>query len=85
MATTLNTDVREFVLKTFPLARKRAIHDAEPLLESGIVDSQGILELVTFIEGEYGITVPDDDLAPENFQTIDRISAYIESRTELRS
>ena len=81
MASTLNTDVREFIIKQFPLARKRGIRDTDALLESGILDSQGVLEVVTFIEQEYGISVPDDDLVPENFQSVERISAYVESRT----
>ena len=77
----LNTSVREFILKQFPLARKQQIKDSDPLLESGMVDSMGVLDVVTFIEHEYSITVSDEDLSPENFQSIDRISAFIQSKT----
>jgi acyl carrier protein len=81
MPSTLNTDVREFIIRQFPLARKRGIKDTDALLEGGILDSQGVLEVVTFIEQEYGISVPDDDLVPDNFQSVERITAYVESRT----
>lgn len=77
----VNTEIRKFVLAKFPLARKKQVKDSDSLLESGIVDSQGVLEVVTFIEQEFSIVVADDDLVPENFQTIDLIAGYIRNRT----
>jgi acyl carrier protein len=73
----LAASVRGFMLKQFPLARKQQIKDSDALLESGMLDSQGVLEVVGFIEREFSITVMDDDLVPENFQTIDRIAEFI--------
>ena len=75
-------DVRNFILERFPLARKQPLSNSDALLESGKIDSQGVLELVSFIEREFAATVDDDDLTPENFQTIDRIAAYIQSKTD---
>jgi acyl carrier protein len=72
--------VREFILRQFPRARKQQIKNSEHLLESGMLDSLGVLEVVTFIEQEYGFRVSDEDLVPENFQTIDRIAAFIRSK-----
>jgi len=77
----LNLDVRSFILKKFPLARKQQIGDSDRLLESGILDSQGVLEVVAFIEQEFAIVVVDDDLVAENFQTIDRIAMFIAGKT----
>jgi acyl carrier protein len=74
------TRLQEFVLQNFPLARKRQIQVTDALLESGIMDSQGVLEVVGFIEREFSIAVADDDLVPENFQTIHNISAYVNSK-----
>jgi len=74
-------DVRKFVLDVFPLARKQRIQNSDALLESGIVDSQGVLEVVAFIERKYSIVVTDEELVPENFQTIDRIAAFISNKT----
>lgn len=81
METDLTRDIRDFILKKFPLARKQQIKVSDALLESGMLDSQGVLEVVGFIEQEYTITVADDDLVPENFQTINQIVAYVGSKT----
>jgi acyl carrier protein len=73
--------VRAFVLEHFPLARKRATKDSDPLLDSGIIDSLGVLDIVSHLEKEFALTVADDELVPENFQTIDRIAAFVESKS----
>jgi acyl carrier protein len=52
----------------------------ESLVVSGVVDSTGLLELVSFVETTYGLEIPDEDLLPENFETIARVSAYITAR-----
>jgi acyl carrier protein len=77
----LGADVRVFILKSFPLARKQQIKNSDALLESGLIDSQGVLEVVAFIEREFSTIVDDEELSPENFQTIDRIAAFIRSKT----
>jgi acyl carrier protein len=77
----LNAQIRKFILDKFPLARKQRIQDSDPLLESGVLDSLGVLDLVSFVEQEYSVNVADDELTPENFQTIDRIAAFIESKS----
>jgi acyl carrier protein len=69
------------VLDKFPLARKQQIKDSDPLLESGVLDSLGVLDLVSFVEQEFSVHVADDELVPENFQTIDRIAAFIASKS----
>ena len=69
--------VRQFIFKKFPLAGRRNVKDSDPLLESGILDSQGVLEVVAFVEQEFSISVADEDLSEENFQTIDRIAAFV--------
>lgn len=76
----LNSNIRTFIIKKFPLARKRQIQDSDALLETGMLDSQGVLEVVAFIEQEYAISVADEDLVPENFQSIDHIANFIQSK-----
>jgi acyl carrier protein len=77
----LPAEVRKFILKSFPLTRTKQIKNSDALLESGIIDSQGVLEVVAFIECEFSTIVEDEELSPENFQTIDRIAAFIRSKT----
>jgi acyl carrier protein len=77
----LNIKIRKFVLDKFPLARKQQIKDSDPLLESGVLDSLGVLDLVSFVEQEFSVQVADDELVPENFQTIDRIAAFVAGKS----
>ena len=74
--------IREFVLQKFPLARKRKVTNHDNLLESGIIDSLGVLELVTFLQQEFTVAVADDDLTPENFQNIERMAQFVERSPE---
>ena len=71
--------VRDFLKNDLGKAESDVGRD-ESLLESGIIDSMGVLQLVAFLESTYGIKVEDDDLMPENFHTITSISAYVERR-----
>ena len=73
-------NIREFVLQRFPLARQGTLDDRSPLLDSGIVDSLGILELVQFLVDRYGIEVTDEDLMPDNFQSIESLARFVEAK-----
>jgi acyl carrier protein len=73
--------IRRFVIEKFPLAKKKDLTDADNLLETGVVDSLGILEVVTFLENEFKLGVSDEDLVPENFQNITSIAAFVRSKT----
>ena len=77
--------IRTFVLEQFPLARRRPLSDDDSLLESGIVDSLGILELVNFVIEQFGVEVTDEDLQPENFDSIASLTTFVETRTEDKS
>ncbi|HEX6454432.1 MAG TPA: acyl carrier protein [Trebonia sp.] len=50
------------------------------LLEEGILDSLGLLQLVVFLEERFGITVDETDLVPENFASVETICAYLRAR-----
>ena len=72
--------IREFVNEQFPLARKNVLADTDSLLESGILDSLGILELVNFVTEEFGVAVGDEDLQPETFNSIGSLAAFVVAR-----
>jgi len=80
----LNEQLRQFIVKKFPMARKQQITCTDSLLERGLMDSQGVLEVVAFIEQQFSIIVSDDDLLPENFESIDRIVTFIQNKTDPR-
>ena len=77
---TTSHQIRDFILKKFPLARKRGVKESDLLLESGVLDSMGVLELVHFIEQEFNVQVSDEELVPENFQSIDRLVSFLQSK-----
>ncbi len=74
--------IRQFIFEKFPLARKRQLGEEDSLLEAGIVDSIGILEIVAFVEQVFAIRVTDEDLVPENFSTVASIAAFALSRRD---
>ena len=72
--------IRDYITKQFPLARARGVRSEEPLLENGILDSLGILDLVTYLEEEFGISVDDEELVPDNFQNIKRLASFVSEK-----
>lgn len=55
-----------------------------PLLASGILDSLSILKLVLYLDKQFGVEVPPEDVLPENFETIDAICAYLHTRQQVQ-
>lgn len=49
-------------------------------LEEGIVDSLGVMELVSFVEDQFGVTVDDQDITPDNFDSVSRLAVYVQSK-----
>jgi acyl carrier protein len=72
--------IRSFILDHFPAARQRSLLDEDSLLESGVVDSLGVLEVVEFLESEFQITLSDDDLLAEHFETIASLADFVQAR-----
>lgn len=73
--------IREWITGHFPLARERDISPSDSLIESGIIDSLGTLDLVMFLEEEFGFTVGDEDMVADHFETIESISRFVSSKT----
>ena len=69
--------IYEFVCANFPRARSESFQMSDQLIESGVVDSLGLLSIVDFIEVTFGVTVSDEDVVAENFASIDAIAAYV--------
>lgn len=69
--------VRAYVVENFYYGKQGALQDETNLMEDGAVDSTGFMELVTFVETGFPISVQDEDLVPENFASVERIVAFI--------
>ena len=70
--------IRQFLVKQFPATKN--VGNDESLLNNGLIDSLGILEVVAFIEKAFGITVSDEDLLPENFGSIGSLSNFVQQK-----
>jgi acyl carrier protein len=73
--------IHAFLLEKFPLARKSGVSKDTALLEKGILDSLGILDVVSFLENEFTLVVSDDELVPENFQSLGTLTAFVMKKT----
>ena len=69
--------IHQFIVENFLFGEDGNLEDATSFLESGIIDSTGILELVAFLEGKFEISVADDELVPENLDSIANVVAYL--------
>jgi len=77
-AALIRSSVRGFIVSHFmPGDPLHALRDDDLLFEGGIVDSAGAIALIAFLEEEYGIQVPDQDLFPTNFATVEKIASYV--------
>lgn len=73
--------VREFVIANFLFGQDNGqLQNEQSFLESGVVDSTGVLELVTFIEERFGISVEDRELLPQNLDSIDNVARFVERK-----
>ncbi len=78
MTEPLETEIRSFVVENFLFGQDDETLTAQSsLVESGIIDSMGVAEIVAHIESRYGVTVGDDELVPDNLDSISRIAAFI--------
>jgi acyl carrier protein len=78
--TPIRSKIRSFIVQKFPATEKRSLDDNVPLLASGIVDSLGMLDLLSFLEESFAIRLSDDELIPENFATIGALVSFVEQK-----
>jgi acyl carrier protein len=69
--------VRAFVTSNFPVANPQELADETSLLDTGVIDSTGVLEVIKFIEEEFGIKVADDEMVPANLESVANVTAYV--------
>ena len=76
--------IRAFIVENFLFGNDEGLKDETSFLEEGIIDSTGVLELVTFLEEDFEITIDDEELIPENLDSIDNVTAYLEKNYKIR-
>ena len=73
-------DVRQFLLSNFYVADPNTLVDDASLLDQGVIDSTGMLELIFFIEQKFEIKVENNEMVPENLDTVDGIAAFVDRK-----
>lgn len=69
--------IRQFITTNFYVSDAAALGDSQSLLDAGIIDSTGVLEVIAFLETEFGIEVSDNEMVPENLDAVDNIVGYV--------
>jgi acyl carrier protein len=81
MADALNDQIRNFILENYLFTNDAsALGLDDSLLGRGIVDSTGMLEIIFFIEEQLGVKVKDEEMIPDNLDSVNRIASFVESR-----
>ncbi len=73
--------IRAFIVENFLFGDDNGLKDDTSFLEEGIIDSTGVLELVTYLEEEFEIEVEDEELIPENLDSINNLAVYLEGKS----
>jgi acyl carrier protein len=82
----IERDLKKFISARLAKGKDvKTLQDDDSLFETGIVDSLGVLLLVAFIEEQFNIKVEDEELIPENFETINKVKEFIERKTAIRA
>ena len=77
----INEQIKQFFEDNFMAEFDESFTSESSLLENGIIDSTGVLELVLFIEENFGIKVEDDELIPENLDSLNNIEIFIKTKS----
>jgi acyl carrier protein len=79
---TIEHEIRAFLRDNFPLSADGVVLDRDDsLIEVGVIDSTGVLELIGFIEERYEIEIADEEVLPENLDSIGNITRFVGSKT----
>jgi acyl carrier protein len=72
--------IREFIIKNLYYAEDSPIGDEDSFLETGVVDSMGVMELVAFVQSEFGVEVAQSEIVVENFDSIRKLANFVRSK-----
>jgi acyl carrier protein len=78
--TSVRQEIRHFIVQNFLFGQDQELKEGTSFLESGIIDSTGVLELVAHLEETYDVKVKDDELVPDNLDSVDAIVAYLDRK-----
>lgn len=73
--------LRQFIVENFMFGQDDGFSNDASFLDAGIIDSTGVLELVAFLESRFDIALADEELVPENLDSIDRLATFLDNKT----
>jgi acyl carrier protein len=73
----MREQIRNYIVDNFLFGDDSGLDDSVSFLESGMIDSTGILEVIGFLEENFSIKVKDDELIPENLDSIGNLMGYV--------
>ncbi|MBN1178440.1 MAG: acyl carrier protein [Anaerolineae bacterium] len=80
---TIEATIHRYILDNFLFTdNEDALHNDASFLEEGIVDSTGVLELVMFVEEAFGFQIADEDVVPDNFDSVAQLTRYVQRQLE---
>ena len=79
---TTKQQIRNFIRDNFLFADTSTLGDSDSFLDGGIIDSTGILELIAFIGKTYDIAVTDEEMIPDNLDSVNKVAAYVASKRQ---
>lgn len=75
---TTRSELKKFIVDSFMFGQTaQTFADSDSFMEKGIVDSTGVLELTSFIEEKYKITIEDDEMTPDNLDSVDNLVQFV--------
>jgi acyl carrier protein len=74
--------IRAFLVDSFLLGDDDGFDDADSLIEAGIVDSTGVMEVVTFLEETFVVDIADDELVADNLDSVERLAAFVRRKLD---
>ncbi len=77
--------IRSFIVDNFLFGDDRGLHDDSSFLDEGIIDSTGIMQLVAFLGEEFLVSIEDRELIPDNLDSINKVTAFIERKADFAS
>ena len=80
MESTFTREVRSFVVNNFLLGKEGTFSNDTSFFDAGIIDSTGVLELVSYLEDTYGVEIREDELNPDNLDSVNRTAAFLSTK-----
>ena len=73
----IGEELRQFIVENFLFGRDDSFSNEDSFIEMGVLDSTGVLELIAFLQKRYSIKMEDEEIMPENLDSIQRISVFV--------